>query len=78
LLFNIETKKDVGNYIISSVINKKDPNYLKKINSKINKITKKHIYQFVDKIFKKCNLFIVINGTDVINYDNIKQIIDDI
>lgn len=78
LLFNIETNKDVGNYIISSVINKIDPNYLKKINSKINKITKKHIYQFVDKIFKKSNLFIVINGTDVINYDNIKQIIDDI
>ena len=77
LLFNTETASDIGSYIINSVINKLDPLYIKKINKKIKKITKKHVQQLASKFFKKSNMFLVINGNETISLDNINHIIND-
>ena len=78
ILFNTETASDIGSYIIESVINKTDPLYIKKLDEKIKKIKKKHILELADKIFKKSNMFIVINGSNKISLDKINKLIDNI
>jgi predicted Zn-dependent peptidase len=75
LLFNLETSTDIGNYIINFVLNQIDPQYIMSIDKILNKITIDEINNFAKKIFKKTNMFIVINGNDI-DYDKIKTIID--
>ena len=76
ILFNTQTVTDIGNRIINSVINKQDPKIIKKIHNRIANITDKHVIQLASKIFKKSNLFVVINGTDIVDYDRINNLID--
>ena len=75
LLFNFETSTDIGNYIINSVINNINPNYLKYIYKLLNNISINEINNFAKKIFKKSNMFIIINGNNI-NYDDINNMIN--
>ena len=50
----------------------------KLMNYDIGRIKKKHIQQLSTKIFKKSNMFIVINGSDQISLDKINSLIDSI
>jgi predicted Zn-dependent peptidase len=76
ILFNTETATDIGSYIINLVINKQNPLYIKKLDEKIVKINKEHIKQLASKIFKKSNMFIVINGSNELSFDKINGLID--
>jgi len=75
LLFNFETSTDIGNYIINSVIDNLNPNYLKYIYKLLNNISINEINNFAKKIFKKSNMFIIINGNNI-NYDDINKMIN--
>jgi predicted Zn-dependent peptidase len=76
ILFATQTASEIGTYIINCIINKKNPSYIKKLDDKIKKITKKHIQQFASKLFKKSNMYIVINGSDEISLDKLNGLVD--
>lgn len=78
ILYNTETASDIGSYIIDSVINKKDPSQIKKLNEKIKKIKKLNIKKLASKIFKKSNMFIVINCSKDLEFNKINKLINDI
>jgi len=74
-LFSLETTTDIGSNIINYVISKKDPNEIKKLHKKINAVTIKQVKQFAKKVFKKSNMFVVINGPPSTNREDLENII---
>lgn len=76
ILFNNQTATDIGSLIIGLVINKQDPKIIKKIHKRIEKITVQHVMQLVRKIFRKSNLYVIINGTEVVDNERINNLID--
>ena len=75
ILFNLETPSNLGSNIIDYVVSNKDPNQIKKIHSQISKVTQKHIIKFAKKIFTKSNIHIVINGSNKIKQNQVKNLI---
>lgn len=67
ILFSLETTTDIGSHIINYVIAKKDPNEIKKLHKKINSVTIKQVKQFAKKVFKKSNMFVVVNGSSPVD-----------
>lgn len=71
ILFSLETTTEIGSHIINYVIAKKNPNEIKKLHKKINSVTIKQVKKFAKKVFKKSNMFVVVNGPNQIDLQSI-------
>lgn len=78
ILFSLETPTDLGSNIINYVIDKKDPDNIKKIHKKISKVTITHVQKYAKKIFTKYNLHIVINGPNQMSKSLIDNLVSQI
>jgi len=75
LLFAFQNMNDYGSSIIDDVLHKINPNWIKNGDEIINNIKIKYINQYILKVFKKSNMFIVINGHEI-NLKKINSIIN--
>jgi predicted Zn-dependent peptidase len=75
LLFEFQNMNDYGSSIIDDVLHKINPNWIKNGDEIINNIKIKYINQYILKVFKKSNMFIVINGHEI-NLKKINSIIN--
>lgn len=75
ILFNLQTPTDIASHIIDYVTEKQNPQEIKKLHSKIFKVTTKQIKQFAKKIFTKSNLFIAINGPNQITSESLDHLV---